>query len=183
MTRLDDILIWLTIANCTGLGLWALAGGTISPLVFFVIATTLIVTFALGRRERAQLATRQTAYIAELRSVMEEYQVLSDQAMAHAELQFSSLEHDMHEAQRLIRESVEKLTGSLTGLESQSSDQRQILRSLIDEMLQMTGSETSQVDERAGLQRFFDATNALIAEFVSKMNQLQGTSQDRKSVV
>ena len=176
MTRLDDILIWLTIANCTGLGLWALAGGTISPLVFFVIATTLIVTFALGRRERAQLATRQTAYIAELRSVMEEYQVLSDQAMAHAELQFSSLEHDMHEAQRLIRESVEKLTGSLTGLESQSSDQRQILRSLIDEMLQMTDSETSQVDEHAGLQRFFDATNALIAEFVSKMNQLQGTS-------
>jgi methyl-accepting chemotaxis protein len=72
--------------------------------------------------------------------------------------------------------SVNKLSGSLTGLESQSSDQRQVLRSLIDEMLQMTGSDNVEVQKQAGLQRFFDETNALIGEFVSKMDQLQTTS-------
>lgn len=92
-------------------------------------------------------------------------------------MQFSSLEKDMLEAQEIIRASVSKLSGSLTGLESQSSDQRQILHSLIDEMLHMTGSEKTHIEEQAGLQRFFDETNTLIGEFVSKMNQLQSTSQ------
>jgi methyl-accepting chemotaxis protein len=44
--------------------------------------------------------------------------------MAHAEMQFTSLEQEMTEAQEIIRASVSKLSGSLTGLESQSSDQR-----------------------------------------------------------
>lgn len=177
MRRLDDLLIWLTLACCAGLGLWALAGGSVSPLLFLAVAAVLLIAIGISRSERGKAGARQAAYVRELKTVMDEYHVLSDQAMAHAELQFSSLENDMHEAQRLIRESVDKLTGSLTGLESQSSDQRQILRSLIDEMLQMTGSDAAQADEHAGLQRFFEATNGLIAEFVTKMNQLQGNSQ------
>jgi methyl-accepting chemotaxis protein len=44
-------------------------------------------------------------------------------------------------------------------------------------MLSMTGSGSSHDAEHAGLQRFFDETNALIGEFVGKMNQLQNTSQ------
>ena len=108
---------------------------------------------------------------------MSEYHVLSNEAMAHAELQFSSLEKDMQDAQEVIRASVNKISGSLTGLESQSSDQRQILRSLIDQMLHMTGDNDSQAREQVSLQRFFDETNSLIAEFVRKMSQLQATSQ------
>ena len=176
MKRLDDLLVWLTIAACTGLGLWALAGGSVSPLFFIAVATILLIAIVVSRIERGKAGARQVAYVRELQSVMDEYHVLSDQAMAHAQLQFSSLDDEMHEAQRLIRDAVDKLTGSLTGLESQSSDQRQILRSLIDEMLQVTGSDAAQADEHAGLQRFFEATNGLISEFVAKMNQLQGTS-------
>jgi methyl-accepting chemotaxis protein len=96
--------------------------------------------------------------------------------MAHADRQFSSLERELEDAQRIIRESVDKLSGSLTGLESQSTDQRQVLRSLIDEMLQMTGSDNSQQHEQAGLQRFFDETHSLINEFVNKMNELRTSS-------
>jgi len=103
--------------------------------------------------------------------------VLSDEAMAHAQFQFSSLEKDMTDAQEVIRTSVSRISGSLTGLESQSSDQRQVLRSLIDQMLQMTESDHSQEQGQVSLQRFFDETNALIAEFVRKMSQLQTTSQ------
>ena len=52
-----------------------------------------------------------------------------------------------------------------------------MLRSLIDQMLQMTESDHSQEQGQVSLQRFFDETNALIAEFVRKMSQLQATSQ------
>ncbi len=177
MKRIDDLLIWLSAALSGAFGVLAILGVAIPAQLFLFVAATLAIAIFFSHGERGRWKTRQQGYIDELTKVMTEYNVLSSEAMAHAEMQFSSLEKDMQEAQEIIRASVSKLSGSLTGLESQSSDQRQILHSLIDEMLQMTGSDQSHVEEQAGLQRFFDETNTLIGEFVSKMNQLQGTSQ------
>ncbi len=176
MKRIDDLLIGTALTLSLGLGLWSLAGGQPPGWFFLLIGLGLCAALALSWRERRQWKARQQGYIGELNKVMSEYQVLSSEAMAHADLQFTSLEKEMADAQELIRASVNRISGSLTGLESQSSGQRQILRSLIDEMLQMTGSDNSHSAEQAGLQRFFDETNALIAEFVSKMSQLQATS-------
>lgn len=177
MKRLDDLLVWLAIATSLGLWIWSVTAGPVSAHLFLLITGLLAGTVVFSYSERGRWKSRQQAYIAELKDVMSEYHVLSNEAMAHAELQFNSLEKDTIEAQEIIRASVSKLSGSLTGLQSQSSDQRQILHSLIDEMLKMTGSDNSHVQEQAGLQRFFDETNALINEFVTKMNQLRATSQ------
>lgn len=177
MKRIDDLLVWISVAASVGMGTWSI---TIAPLpgyFFLIIASLLGLSIISGMGERNSWKSRQQAHLAKLNNVMSEYHVLSNEAMAHAEMQFTSLENDMLEAQEIIRASVNKLSGSLTGLESQSSDQRQILRSLIDEMLQMTGSDETAHQEQTGLQRFFDETNSLIAEFVSKMGQLRATSQ------
>ena len=177
MKRIDDLLIWLAAAAAFGLWLWSVLVGPLSAHAFLALAAVLLVATALSVRERKRWKTRQKSYINELNAVMSEYHVLSDEAMAHAQFQFSSLEKDMTDAQEVIRTSVSRISGSLTGLESQSSDQRQVLRSLIDQMLQMTESDHSQEQGQVSLQRFFDETNALIAEFVRKMSQLQTTSQ------
>ncbi len=177
MKRIDDLLLWLATATCLLLWIWSQFAGPVSGHLFLALGALLGIAVALSFSERRRWRSRQSAYISELKDVMAEYQVLSSEAMGHAELQFSALERDMVEAQEIIRNSVDKLSGSLTGLESQSSNQRQVLRSLIDEMLQMTGSEDSHSQEQAGLQRFFDETNALIGEFVNKMDQLRTTSQ------
>ena len=177
MKRIDDLLIWLAAAAAFGLWLWSVLVGPLSAHAFLALAAVLLVATALSVRERKRWKTRQKSYINELNAVMSEYHVLSDEAMAHAQLQFNSLEKDMTDAQEVIRASVSRISGSLTGLESQSSDQRQVLRSLIDQMLQMTESDHSQEQGQVSLQRFFDETNALIAEFVRKMSQLQATSQ------
>jgi methyl-accepting chemotaxis protein len=177
MKPLNDLLIWISALFGIALWAWSLSMGPVSPHFFLVIGALLATSATITYGARRQRRDKQDAYIAELNSVMSEYNTLSTDAMAHAEMQFSSLETDMIEAQQIIRESVNKLSGSLTGLESQSSNQREVLRSLIDEMLQMTGSDDSQAAGQAGLQRFFDETHTLIAEFVSKMNQLQTTSQ------
>ena len=176
MKRIDDILLWLMVALCLGLWIAAQMTGPLSMHWFLLLAVTLAAASLFSFDQRRRWKARQQGYITELNAVMSEYNTLSTEAMAHAEMQFSSLEQEMLEAQGIIRDSVNKLSGSLTGLESQSSDQRQILRSLIDEMLQMTGSDNVEVQKQAGLQRFFDETNALIGEFVSKMDQLRSTS-------
>ena len=176
MKKIDDFLLWLMVALCLGLWITTQMNGPLPSHWFLLVGVTLagvsLLSFARRRREKA----RQKSYITELNAVMSEYNTLSTEAMAHAEMQFSSLEQDMVEAQGIIRDSVSKLSGSLTGLESQSSGQRQILRALIEEMLQMTGSDNVEVQKQAGLQRFFDETNALIGEFVRKMDQLRSTS-------
>ncbi len=177
MKRIDDLLIGAAILLSAGLGAWSLSGVAIPAYWFMIIAAVLITAAIFSLQARQRWKDEQRKNIQELNTVMAEYQVLSNEAMTHAELQFSSLEQEMQEAQSIIRESVNKLSGSLTGLESQSSDQRQILRSLIDEMLEMTGSGEVHAQEQAGLKRFFDETNALIGEFVNKMNHLRSTSQ------
>jgi len=177
MKRIDDFLIRGSALVALILWAWSLAAGPLSGYWFLLIAVMLLAGGLLSIREREGWKERQKGYVNELTTVMSEYHVLSNEAMAHAELQFSSLEQEMHEAQALIRSSVDRLSGSLTGLESQSNSQREILGSLINEMLSMTGSDDSHAAEQAGLKRFFDETNALIAEFVGKMDQLRGTSQ------
>ena len=164
------------VALCLGLWIAAQMTGPLSMHWFLLLAVTLAAASLFSLDQRRRWKARQQGYITELNAVMSEYNTLSTEAMAHAEMQFTSLEQEMLEAQGIIRDSVNKLSGSLTGLESQSSDQRQILRSLIDEMLQMAGSDNVEVQKQAGLQRFFDETNALIGEFVSKMDQLRSTS-------
>ncbi|PKO90689.1 MAG: hypothetical protein CVU16_09695 [Betaproteobacteria bacterium HGW-Betaproteobacteria-10] len=176
MKRLDDLLLWLLVALCLALWVASQMTGPLSAHWFLVLAVTLCGVSIFSFDQRRRWKKQQTGYITELNAVMSEYHTLSGEAMAHAEMQFTSLEREMLEAQEIIRSSVNKLSGSLTGLESQSSDQRQILRSLIEEMLQMTGSDNVQAHGQAGLQRFFDETNTLIGEFVSKMEQLRSTS-------
>ena len=177
MKRIDDLLIWSTVVACLALWSWSLAMGPITSHAFLVVAVLPLAAALFSVRERRRWKSRQTDYVNNLNAVMSEYQVLSDEAMAHAQIQFSSLETEMREAQEVIRASVNRISGSLTGLESQSSDQRQVLASLIEQMLQMTEAGGTRDDEQISLQRFFDETNSLIAEFVAKMTQLQSTSQ------
>lgn len=176
MKRIDDLLIWVSIATCLALWLWSLMAGPVTAHAFLALAVLLLTTTALSLRERRNWQTRQKAHFQELNNVMSEYQVLSDEAMAHAELQFTSLETEMREAREVIRASVNRISGSLTGLESQSSNQRQVLRSLIEQMLEVTDSGARDHEE-VSLQRFFDETNTLITEFASKMTHLKETSQ------
>ena len=177
MNRFDDLLIRGSAVAALLLWAWSLASPGISGHWFLLIAILLGAAAILSLTERERWKSKQQDYVRELTQVMSEYQVLSDEAMAHAEMQFSSLETEMQEAKALIRDSVNRISGSLTGLESQSNDQRHILQSLIDEMLSVTGSDNSHAAEQAGLQRFFAETNTLIAEFVGKMEQLRTTSQ------
>lgn len=175
MKRIDDLLTWAALLAGVLIWLWTLLLGDVSNYFYLLPALLLAGSVAFSSKERGRWKEQQKSRMDELNSVMAEYHSLSNDAMLLGERQFSSLEKEMEEAQGIIRNAVARLSGSLTGLESQSSNQREVLKSLIGEMLQMTGSEETDV-QHAGLQRFFDETNALITEFVAKMTELRGSS-------
>ncbi len=174
---IDQVLTWLALLGGIGLWLWSLLAQLPSPHLYLLPAVLLAAGMFLSHREHARWYARHERYMEELKAAMAEYQTLSTVAMEHADRQFTALEQEMEDARGLIRDAVQKLSGSLTGLESQSTDQRQVLKSLIDEMLEMTGADdNSKAAEQAGLQRFFDETNTLIAEFTRKMTELREVS-------
>jgi methyl-accepting chemotaxis protein len=176
MKRIDEILIWCAMAAAAGLWLWAQVIGNVSAHFFLLPLLPLAGSVFVLRGKRSQRKEGQQSRSREIEIAMEEYERLSNTAMAYAETQFASLETDMEEARQVIRESVGKLSGSLTGLETHSSDQQQVLGTLVGEMLHMTGAEGSSGQQHTGLQKFFDATNTLIGEFSRKMAELKQSS-------
>ncbi len=176
MKRIDSILTWILLFLTLGFWIWSQFFGLLSSslhlLPIFLSAGILFYSY----RGRKHWITHHDLRMKELEAVMTKYHLLSDQAMAYAETEFSWLENEMDVALKTIQDSVYKLSGSLTGLERHSNDQRHRMKSLIDEMLQMTDTDLSRHQEQAGLQRFFDETHVLINEFVSKMSELKEAS-------
>jgi methyl-accepting chemotaxis protein len=176
MKRIDEILIWSAIAASAGLWLWTQVIGNISVHFFLLPILFLFGSVFVLRGKRSHRKIDQQSRSRDIERAMEEYERLSNTAMAYAETQFASLENDMEEARQVIRESVGKLSGSLTGLETHSSDQQQVLGTLVGEMLHMTGAEGSSGQQHTGLQKFFEATHTLIGEFSRKMAELKQSS-------
>lgn len=174
--RIDTLLIWITLGLNLGCWLYAQLIGPFSAGFYLLSAIVLAVALFFSLQSRQQWKSRQIARMSELESVMIEYQLLSQQAMNYAENQFSVLEKDMLLARQTIQESVKTLSTSLTGLEKQSTEQRLVLKTLIEEMLLMTGANTANDPNRADLQKFFDETHLLINEFVDKMEELSLSS-------
>jgi methyl-accepting chemotaxis protein len=144
-----------------------------------ILVPTLLLGFALvlAHRDEIKRTKQRQQHKAELAGALSEYRSLSGEAIAHADISLASLDAEMDEACHIVRDSVLKLSGSLYGLEELSANQRQVLQSMIDGMLELAGSEhNAQTAGQANLQRFFDETQGLIAEFSTKMEELRGVS-------
>ena len=173
--RIDDLMVLISIF--TGAGLWVLSMLEVATasMLLLVPSIFLVVSILYSQKERRAWKEKQQSRENELHRAMEKYYSLSGQAMSVGELRFSEIEQEMVNAQKIIRDAVSKLSCSLTGLESQSTNQREVLNALIGEVLQMAGSDETSA-QQVGLQHFFDETNALINEFVRIMNELRRSS-------
>ncbi|MCQ8180207.1 methyl-accepting chemotaxis protein [Methylomonas sp. SURF-1] len=178
MKRPDTVLTYSALALTCGCWLWSRTFGPVFAdwplLVAALLCGSLFCSFS-GRR---QWQDNQRRRMEQLEQAMLEYQQLSHQALDYAERRFSALEDKMAVARQTICDSTGKLSASLTGLETQSAEQRRVLRALIGEVLQMTGLDSGTGRDSVGLQKFFDHTQGLVKEFVAKMDELQDSSQE-----
>ena len=153
--RIDDLMVLISIF--TGAGLWVLSMLEVATasMLLLVPSIFLVVSILYSQKERRAWKEKQQSRENELHRAMEKYYSLSGQAMSVGELRFSEIEQEMVNAQKIIRDAVSKLSCSLTGLESQSTNQREVLNALIGEVLQMAGSDETSA-QQVGLQHFFD---------------------------
>ncbi|WAR43214.1 methyl-accepting chemotaxis protein [Methylomonas rapida] len=176
MKRIDTVLIWLVMFISFACWLWGMSGAPICPYPYILMSLLAVAALFFSRRGRQSSKMVQQARLYQLHTMMSEYHSLCDHVAGHTQDQFSTLQRDTQQACQIMRESVVKLYGSLTGLEQQSANQRQVLKTLIDEVLQLTGSEVVDAQHNSGLQRFFDETHVLIDEFVGKLRELRQSS-------
>lgn len=176
MKRTDSILTWILLPLTSSYWVWSQFFGPLSSSLFLLPVFLSAGILFYSYRGRKHWMTNHELRMKELEAIMTKYHLLSDQAMAYAETEFSWLESEIDMALKTIQDSVCKLSGSLTGLERHSNDQRHRMKSLIDELLQMTDSDFSRHQEQVGLRHFFDETQILINEFVSKMTELKAAS-------
>ena len=176
MKRIDDLILFLAVVAGTVLwiaGQWLGMNTTWAPLL---LALMVGASLLFSRSQRSAWSERQRSRMAQMETVMNDYEHMTGAAMQIADDQIRGLEEEITEARGLIRSAMDKLSGSLTGLQSHSSDQRHMLRQLVDEMLQMASDDHTREQGDQGLQRFFNETHALIGEFVHKMNELKDNS-------
>lgn len=183
--RIDFKLLFFATALACGFGMMQFFNMALPFYSHLIVAFLISCSVYLSYKNRSVWHWQQQSHMTELEKAMSTYQNLSDKAMQHAKSQFDSYDAEIDDAKTIIRESVASLSASLTGLQSLSFVQREAIVNLIDEVLQMAGKQEDELAyEQTGIQRFFDETNLLIAEFIKKINELQENSlRDRKSVV
>lgn len=176
MRRIDTTLNWLLIITALVCWLWTLVVAQITPHMYLLFAFVSVAIVFFSHRGRELWKVNQYSRMRELERMMSEYQILCDRALTHTQDQFSTLQQDVACARQIMQDSVSNLYQSLTGLDRQSANQRLVLNALIDEVLQMTGSDISATHQPSGLQRFFGETHNLIDEFVRKLSELKESS-------
>ncbi|PPD32639.1 MAG: hypothetical protein CTY19_10945 [Methylomonas sp.] len=175
--RTDFRLLFLATSLAVCFGLLQFSGTELPFYSYLLLAMLIASSIYLSHRQRSNWYYQQQHQMTELDRVMNTYHSLSDEALVHAKAQFDSYDAEISDAKTIIRESVESLSASLTGLQNMSVVQREAIVNLINEVLQMAGKQQDEMAyEQTGIQRFFHETNLLIAEFIQKIHELQDNS-------
>lgn len=176
--RIDYQLTILTFLLALGFGFTSLLGNGLSANAYFVLAILLAASIVLSHKDRAHWYRQQQTQMSDLDQAIFEYQRLSEQVMSHGKQQFSGFETEMDAAKRTISNALNRLSASLTGLQTLSISQRESMETLIKSLMQITGDHTSELaSEDVGIRRFFTETNLLVAEFFKKIQELQDNSR------
>jgi methyl-accepting chemotaxis protein len=174
--RIDRVLAWTTLAIAGSYWLWNMFEPPASNHGYLICAALTAGSLVFSHRGRQQWQRQQQARMTSMEQAIGDYQQLADQAMEIMQTQLALLDKDVNQAQGIIRNSIAMLYTSLTGLDQHAGNQRQVLKALVDEILQMTGTTNLTGQQATGIQRFFTETQALISEFVEKMADLRESS-------
>lgn len=176
--RIDFQLTAAAFLMSIGCELWYLLTDRFVQHGYLVLMLLIGTANVLSSRSRAQWYSEQQRRMTALDTAINEYHELSDQVLGQAGRKINDFEIEMDKAKNLIKDSVCKLHGSLTGLQTLSVKQQEALVTLIDQMLLMTGNnEHEQEREQVGIRRFFSEASQLIDDFVRKIKELNENSQ------
>ncbi|MBA1444960.1 MAG: hypothetical protein FE835_08700 [Gammaproteobacteria bacterium] len=175
--NIDRVLVWAAIA----LLIIATATAFLSPdstttRWLLVISMPLLVFSILwGQRIRARYKRMRRLAQESLTAAIRDYEVNSNQAMGKSSRQFNILRNSIEQAGNIMTNATQRLSGSLTGLEHESTGQREKLKEMVDELLVLVSSD-DQKEQTKGIQKFTLETEQLISRFVNTVTDLKSAS-------
>ncbi len=127
-------------------------------------------------RKRNRIKTESTQVKMSVDLQMDEYKRLTEEVLTGSNRQFSRLRDDLTQAQGIVDSAASKLGGSLTGLEAQSHGQKQMLKELVEELLDLAESEEHEL-QTINLNRFANETKQVIDDFVETVTGLKNSGE------
>lgn len=178
--RKDDIAVGLALAlAATTLLLTALdvhdKVWQLSVSALLILALLSYYFFSLSGRQAWKLA--QERRMADLYSVMSEFDHESDKAFTLAGEQFRAIRDNIGQTYDIIGNATSRLTGNLTGLEQHATSQMEMLRVLVESLIQ-TAKGTEQQEQIAGIRRFAKDTECVVDQLVTFMGDVQGAGSE-----
>jgi methyl-accepting chemotaxis protein len=132
----------------------------------------LTVSMVISRNSRAHYKQKNLERARAMDGALSEYEGLTDQMVQNSQAQFTSLRESVGQAQDILDSATRKLTGSLTGLKHESTDQREMLKELVENLLHIANSDEHQ-KETEGLYQFTKETQDIIHQFIQTVHQLK----------
>ncbi len=132
----------------------------------------LLAARVLARQGRARWRRDQEAFRQDLMQAIDQYDDLSDKYLDSSGVHFTHLRDSLDQAKDVVNSAASKLSGSLTGLEHETMGQREMLRQLVEELLQIA-EDNEQEKQAAGLHKFTQETENIIKEFVATVETLK----------
>ncbi len=175
--NIDRVLVWAAIA----LLIIATATAFLSPdsttTRWLLLISMPLLVFAIlwGQRIRARYKRMRRLAQESLTAAIRDYEVNSNQAMGKSSRQFNILRNSIEQAGNIMTNATQRLSGSLTGLEHESTGQREKLKEMVDELLVLVSSD-DQKEQAKGIQKFTLETEQLISRFVNTVTDLKSAS-------
>lgn len=111
----------------------------------------------------------------QLNETMLEHDVLLDNALDETSKQFHSLRESLEKVDEIVSSATSKLSGSLTGLDHESRGQREMLKDMVEELLQIASGHEHE-EQSAGIRKFAVETKGIVQKFVDTVQNFKQTS-------
>lgn len=151
-------------------------GFTAWGAVILSILTLILVVITVLRddsKEKELIVESQSEHT-QLEGVME-YSNLLDEAFVQITEQFNTMHDDMSQMKDIVGSATQKLSGSFTGMENESLGQMQLLKTLIESLVQATqGDEHSK--QTMGITEFALETEEIVGNFVALISSIVSSS-------
>ena len=173
MLRYDDIgcLLSVTLLVAAGVGLNLFNAPLLASGLMTLAAAASLGALLYSRHARRHHLAKQDKEMAALRGAIGEYKQALSAAIDESSHQFSELRASLGQTNGVISDA----TGSLTGLQEESGSQREILRKLVEELLDRVQKD-DQAEQTAGIKRFTDEVDQIIGQFVQTVEEMKSSS-------
>lgn len=178
--RIDDLATFCAL-TLEGVGISSYFIFEISPTVTASIHTAaallLIFSLSIGRAARNHYKACEIAKMNSLSHIMNEYDARSGDAVDLVDQQFQVIRESISQAYKIIGNATSRLTGNLTGLKSHSVGQMEMLRQLVENLVN-TAQGGQQKEQVAGIKHFANNTQKVIDELVGFMGDVNNAGQE-----